>query len=519
MSTTAENNKRIAKNAILLYIRMFFIMVVGLFTSRVVINTLGISDYGIYNVVGGVVVMLSFLNSSMSAASQRFFSFELGRGNKARLKQVFSTSLITHYAVAGILFIIAETIGLWFLNSHMNIEESRMIAANWVYQCSILSFMISIISVPFNACIIAYEHMKAYAYISIVEVVLKLIIVYLLLIIQGDKLIIFAILLLGISVIIQISYSLYCKYHFEECVGKLAFNRVLFNEMFSFVGWNVLGTSSFAFKDQGVNIILNLFFGTSVNAARGIAMQVNGIVNNFTNNFLMALRPQITKQYAEGNVSRSVSLVYAGCRYSAYLVLIIAIPFMINIDYILRLWLGVVPQYTSLFLQIILISTLFRTMQLPLISAIHATGRIRFSQIIVSVVNFLEVPGAYLILKKGAAPYMAMCPTVLVALIGLNVYIFSLRKLVSNYDVKYFVDNIVLRISIISLLCYFLSKYMYDLFIEGILSCIITSGIAILITGSVIYFIGITTEERKLVKVKAEILFQRIVRNKRKNNI
>lgn len=248
-------------------------------------------------------------------------------------------------------------------------------------------------------------------------------------------------------------------------------------------------------------------------------MQVNGIVNNFTNNFLMALRPQITKQYAEGNVSRSVSLVYAGCRYSAYLVLIIAIPFMINIDYILRLWLGVVPQYTSLFLQIILISTLFRTMQLPLISAIHATGRIRFSQIIVSVVNFLEVPGAYLILKKGAAPYMAMCPTVLVALIGLNVYIFSLRKLVSNYDVKYFVDNIVLRISIISLLCYFLSKYMYDLFIEGILSCIITSGIAILITGSVIYFIGITTEERKLVKVKAEILFQRIVRNKRKNNI
>ena len=351
-----ENNKRIAKNTLLLYVRMLFTIIVGLYTSRIVLNTLGVNDYGLYNVVGGIVSMLGFLNSAMTAASQRFISFELGKQNKQKLEEVFSTSVTIHIIIACIIFITAETIGLWFLNTHMNIATSRMTAANWVYQCSIFTFMISVISVPYNACIVAHEHMKTFAYISIIEVSLKLAIVYLLLILSFDKLIIYAVLLLCVSLIIRMIYGIYCKKKFEECTYRFHFNKKLFLEMFSFAGWSIIGNLGFSLKDQGSNVVLNLFCGTAINAARGVALQVNGIISNFSNNFLMALNPQITKQYATGDIPKSIQLVYAGCRYSFYLLSIISIPVMVNLDYILSLWLGIVPPYTKEFLFLTLIT-------------------------------------------------------------------------------------------------------------------------------------------------------------------
>ena len=289
---------------------MFFSIIVGLYTSRVVLGTLGVDDYGVYNVVGGVVAMLGFLNSAMTAASQRFISFELGTGNRERLKEVFSTSVLIHVVIALIILVLAETVGLWFLNHKINISADRMVAANWVYQCAILSFMLTVVSVPYNASIVAHEHMKAFAYISILDVFLKLLIVYILVVIPFDKLISYAILLLSVALVIRLIYGRYCALHFGECRFRLSWNKRLFKEMFSFAGWSIIGNLGFAIKDQGSNIVLNLFYGVSLNAARGIALQVNGVVSNFYQSFIMAINPQITKQYAAGNVEESVNLVY-----------------------------------------------------------------------------------------------------------------------------------------------------------------------------------------------------------------
>lgn len=385
MSSIAENNKRIAKNTLLLYVRMLFTIIVGLYTSRVVLNTLGVNDYGIYNVVGGIVAMLAFLNSAMTAASQRFISFELGTKNYQRLKEVFSTSVTIHLIIAGIIFIISETIGLWFLNTHMNISSDRMEAANWVYQCSILTFMVTVISVPYNACIVAHERMKAFAYISIIEVGLKLIIVYLLLVFSTDKLITYAILIFSVSVIIRVIYGIYCKRNFEECIYRFSVKRALWKQMLSFVGWGMLANFGVSLRLQGANILLNIFFNPAVNAARGIAMQVNGIVINFSNNFLMALNPQITKEYANGNIDRTITLIYAGSRYSFYLLSIISLPMIVSIDYLLKLWLGIVPEYTNIFLKLTIVAALIDTMTYPMVTATYATGVLRRITIIISL--------------------------------------------------------------------------------------------------------------------------------------
>ena len=455
--------------------------------------------------------MISFLNTSMSSASQRFISFELGTGDRKKLERVFSTSVCTHWLLAFLLFLFAETVGLWFLNTHLNIDPSRMEAANWVYQCSVLSFMLTVISVPYNACIIAHEHMKAYAYISILEAVLKLLVVYLLLVISYDKLITYAVLVLMVALGVRITYGIYCRYHFEECKFRFRlFDRRIFNDMFAFVGWNVLGTSSLAFKDQGANIILNLFFGTAINAARGIAIQVNGVINSFSNNFLMALRPQITKQYAEGNVQGSVSLVYAGCRYSTYLMLLVCVPFVVNMDYVLELWLGIVPAYTSIFLKLTLVAALFRTMELPLITAIHATGRIRISQIIVSVINALEVPIIYLLLKMGYDPYVAMYPTIIMTFISVYAYIWSLKRLVPAYKMSYFFKNIVLKIIVIAVICYALAVYVHSFFTIDFWNFLLTSFYALLMTVIVIYMFGLSQRERTMLRNKFFVLVSNV---------
>ena len=510
MSSTTENNKRIAKNTLLLYMRMLFTIIVGLYTSRIVLQTLGVNDYGIYNVVGGIVAMLAFLNSAMTAASQRFISFELGTQNYQKLKKVFATSVTIHMVIAGIIFLIAETVGLWFLNTHMNIATDRITAANWVYQCSILTFMITVISVPYNACIVAHERMKTFAYVSIIETFLKLIIVYLLLIVQTDKLIAYACFILGVSIIIRVIYGIYCKRNFEECTYQCILDKELFKEMFAFAGWSIIGNLGFSLKDQGSNVVLNLFCGTAINAARGVALQVNGIISSFSGNFIMALNPQITKQYAAGDVQESIKLVYAGCRYSFYLLAIISIPVMVNLDYLLSLWLGTVPPYTTEFLFLALVAALINAMAAPLVTAVQATGRIRNFQLAICIIMMCELPLTYITLKLGYKPYMAMISSIIVTSVGLFARFLLLKQLIKSYSLRYFTLHIVIKSILIVTCCGILSILIHRYFgTINFISFILSSFIAFVITFTGVYTFGISSKEKVLVNNKIKNIVKR----------
>ncbi len=496
------DKRRIAQNTGLLYVRMLLTMVVGLYTSRVVLNVLGISDYGIYNVVGGIVSMLAFLNSAMTAASQRFISYELGSGNIERLKRMFSTSVNIHLLIAFIIFIGAETIGLWFVNSHLNIEEDRMVAANWVYQFSIFTLILSVWSVPYNSCIVAHEHMRAFAYISLLEAVLKLVIVYCLLIGTLDKLILYGMLVFVATLSVRLCYSFYCKRHFEECSYHFVWDRKLFKDMFSFAGWSILGNLGFSFKDSASNVILNIFFGTTVNAARGIAVQVGGLITTFSTNFAMALNPQITKQYAAGNVEASRGLVYAGARYSFYLLMLITIPFLINIDYALQLWLGIVPEYTGVFIALSLFASLLHALSGTVTTALQATGHIKVFQIGISILMLSEIPAAYILLKVGMPPYAVMYPTLVTYSLAVFFRFYLLKCMVSSYDFTYYTFQVFLKSVFLFVFCYFLCDYLHGCFTSGLLTVIITTFMSLCIISVTIYLVGMTSVERVVVRRK-----------------
>ncbi|NPD92797.1 lipopolysaccharide biosynthesis protein [Xylanibacter muris] len=495
MSQLSTNNKRLAINTLLLYLRQLFVIVISLYTSRVVLNTLGVNDYGIHNIVGGVVGMLSFLTVALTSASQRFISYELGTGDVKKLKQVFTTSIIIHLLLGVFVLFVAETVGLWFLNTHLNIVSERMNAANWVYQCAILTTILSIITVPYNSVIVAHERMDVFAYVGIGNTIMKLIIVYLLLLSPWDKLITYAILGLLVQSSFWFIYRGYCTKHFIECKQMERPTKPMIINFFSFAGWSFVGNLGFSFKDQASNIILNLFFGTVVNAARGIANQVNGIMYNFTASFLMALNPQITKEYSGGNIKRTINMVYAGCRLSPYLMGIMCIPLIINTRYLLSLWLGDYPTYTIEFIQLTLIVAIIGCMATPIVTALQATGRIKVFQIVISIVMLSELPISYLVLRIGGLPYMAMYPTVVITFIGLYARFIILKNMTPEYSYKIFTKDIVLKNVFVLGLAYILSKYVY---IDGNgLGLFLLNGISsFIITLFIVISFGLKTEER-----------------------
>lgn len=396
----SNNNKRVAKNTLFLYFRMILIMLVTLYTSRVVLAQLGISDYGIYNVVGGVVMMFAFLNNSMASATQRYLTFELGRGDQEKIKTVFATALNIHIIIGLIIILLAETVGLWFLNYKMNIPADRMVAANWVFQFSIFAFFTDILQVPYNAALIAHEKMNIYAYISILEAVLKLVIVYLLSISPFDKLIAYAILIFFVQQIIRAIYKIYCRRKYPECRFALVWDKALYKEMSGFAGWNLFGSVAWILRDQGLNIVLNLFFGPVINAARGVASQVSNAVMGFITNFQTALNPEITKHYAQNDILEMESLAYKGLKFSFFLLFVITLPLCLNIEPVLHIWLKEVPDYAAYFIILILVDALVGNMfGVPLMTSLAATGKIRNYQIVVSAVILLIVPVAYVVLK------------------------------------------------------------------------------------------------------------------------
>lgn len=501
MPEVYSNNKRIAKNTLFLYFRMFFIMGVSLFTSRVVLQTLGIEDYGIYNVVGGIITMFTFINSAMMSSTQRFLNFELARGNTQRLQSVFNTSLQIHMMIAVAIVFLGETIGLWFLLEKLVIPEDRMRAAIWVYQCSVISCAVSILSAPYNANIVAHEKMSAFAYISILEVLLKLVIVYLLYILSFDKLIMYALLILFVQLLIRFIYSHYCHKHFEETHFSLKVNRVLFKEMSGFAGWSFCGNLASILLTQGINMMLNVFFGPVVNAARGIAVQVQSAVQQFVCGFQTAINPQITKNYASGNLEQMYILMFRSARFSFMLLFFLSLPVILETQFILTIWLKSVPSETVCFTQLMIGVSMLFALANPLMIVNQATGNIKIYQLTVGGLLLLVLPISYAFLKLGVPAYSVFIIQLCVETIAQFMRMILLKKLIKLPLLAYFKNIYLPLLTVIIFSCIFplyVRGLMNDGWVRFILvglSCIVSVSISILL-------FGVTKNERKFILSK-----------------
>ncbi len=480
-------------------------MGVSLYTSRVVLNTLGVNDFGIYNVVGGLVTAFTLVSGSLSSASQRFISFELGKKEKHNLRDVFSTTVTVHVLLAGIILVLAESVGIWFLNNHMKIDSARMYAANWVFQCSLFAFIISLISTPYNAAIIAYEKMKTFAYIGIGEVILKLILVLLLPFLLFDKLIVYSIFIMAIAIIVRILYGYYCKKRLSECVFVFTWNKGLFKSIAGFAGWNFIGVSSSVLASQGVSIILNIFCGVTVNAAQGIARQVQHAVTGFITNFMTALNPQITKSYASNNHEYMMSLVFQGARYSFYLMFLFSLPIIIETETILRLWLKIVPDYAVVFVQLTLILAISQTYSQTLITAMLATGKIKTYQIIVGGIQMLNFPLSYIALKFGFSPESTITIAIIISFACLAARLVLLKSMI-KLPVKRYIVNVFLNTCIVTLLSIIIPFAAHYLMSSGLVRLFSVIILCILSTSFIIYFVGISKAERAFVNTKVQAM-------------
>lgn len=510
-----DNNKRIAKNTLLLYFRMLFMMAVSLFTSRVVLNTLGVEDYGINNVVGGVVAMFSVLSGSMSSSISRFITFELGRGELHRLKTVFSTGVNIQLGMSLLVVLVAEAVGVWFLNCKMNIPEDRMVAANWVFQCSILTFVLNLLSVPYNAAIIAHEKMSAFAYISIIEVSLKLVIVYMLTVSPLDRLITYSVLFLCVGAMIRFIYGYYCKRHFEECTYHFVYDKAILKSMTSFAGWNFLGNGAYMLNTQGVNILMNMYFGVVVNAARGVATQVDAALKQFVNNFTTAVNPQITKSYAQGDLNNMHKLVCRSAKFSAFLMLFFAVPIILETDTILSLWLKNPPAYASVFLKWIIISSFMDTVLAnSLVTSMFATGNIKKYQIIVTAVGCLVFPLSWVAFQLGFEPQVGYILYFIIYSILLFVRLYLLRDMV-KLPIMMYVQEVLFKVLPTMALCFAIPSILVLTIGEGVTRLVSTVVLSTMVTSVTAYHFGLNESEKKyLIELTNKVPFIYKLKNK-----
>ena len=493
---TNSNTQRIAKNTVMLYMRTLFTMFVSLYTSRVVLRALGIMDYGVYNAVGSTVAMFSVLSGSLSSAISRFITFELGSGNTAKLKRVFSTAIIVQLILATVIVLVAETIGLWFLNHKMVISPDRILAARWVYQFSIITFVVGLISVPYNATIIAHEKMATFAYIGIFEALAKLGVAFAISTAQCDRLILYGFLLTTIAVTVRLIYGVYCKHRFEECTYKFIYDKGLLKEMTSFAGWNFIGASSAVLRDQGGNIILNIFGGAAVNAARGFAIQISSAIQSFVQNFMTALNPQITKSYANGDHEYMMSLIFRGARFSYYILLLLSLPVIINANYILELWLVDVPQHTTSFVQLVLIFALSESLANPLVTAMLATGRIRNYQLVVGGIQLLNLPVSYALLRIGGAPEMVFVVAIAISICCEMARLYMLRGMI-NLSVREFLGKVYFKVLLVTITAAFIPLWITRVLPENFINFMASCALCICCTGLSTLFIGCNRHERR----------------------
>lgn len=514
---SSENN-RIAKNTLLLYGRMLLLLVISLYTSRIILAGLGVEDYGLYNVVGGVVIMFTFLNSAMGNSSHRYIAYALGREDFQETKNVVCATKIIHCLIAVAVLVLAETIGLWFLHNKMTIPESRMVAAEWVYQFSIVACMLSIISVPYNAMIIAHEKMGAFAIISVIDALLKFLIAFQILISDQDRLILYGALMLGVSFLDFAIYRGLCIRYFAEA-KSISFKRVPhLKEVASFAGWSLIGNLASVGYTQGLNILLNLFFGPTVNAARGIAVQVQSAIKGFVNNVQTAINPQIVKTYAKEDYNRMHSLVYASSKFSFFLLYCMVLPIIIESKEILKIWLKDVPENAVLFTNLTLVVLLIDPLCDPIDRSIQATGKIRTYQVVEGGLLLLIVPISYFILKQGGEPYSVFVVQIIVAYIVQIVRLFIVCPQIKMSKRVYF-KRVLFRVALVAIASSVIPLIIYNLLPQTLFSfllVVITSVISVMVVS---FFLGLTTKERFFVMDKCQKFFSRISNRRFDRNI
>lgn len=509
MTAVTQTNKRIAKNTMMLYIRLFLLMGVSFYMSRVVLQILGIEDLGIYNVVGGIVTMMSFMNNSLNITTQRFMNYEMGKGRLENLSKVFSMSFWSYTIIAVIVLLVCETIGLWFFYNYLNIPENRIDAAFWVYQFSVVSFIINLLTVPYTSTIIAHERMGIYAYISIGDAILKLLLVFALNYINYDKLWLYGFMMLLVTLFIWLCNWVYCRIQFEECRLRLMWDSAMFKKLLSFSGWNAFGAVASSIDNQGVNILINMFFNPTLNGARAIAYQVRIAVNSFAANFLTAVRPQLFKSYAEGNLDYMYKLIYSSSKFSIYLLLIFILPLLFNTEYVLNLWLGEVTPAMVTFTQLVLIGIPINTCFPVLANVSQATGKIKWYQIGASVI-FLMIPiSTYILYKLGFSVEWAFIMTIVWDIIGLVVRLLMLKKdmqfPVMIYIRKVIYPVILVVVLTICILVYPLSVMNYMGLIYLLLSTILFISTLI----AFIWFFGLERYEKGLINSYLIKIFKR----------
>jgi len=497
--------QRIAKNTFLLYIRMIFVMLITLYTSRIVLERLGVEDYGIYNIVAGIVVLFAFLQTAMTNASQRYISYELGKGNLENVKRIFSMNMTTYISISVLVFIVSETIGLWFLNTQIKIPPERIYAANWVYQYSVFAFIQNIVRIPYNASIVAYEKMSFYAYFSVIEAILKLLIVFLLGFSLFDKLILYAFLLFIVSVICTLLYKVYCCRKFSTCRYHYFWDKDLYKSMLGFSGWTMLGGVANVSAQQGGNIILNVYSGIVANAAFAIANQVGYAVYSFSSGFKVAFNPQITKLYSTSDIVHLNTLIEKTSLLSYYLILVVALPFVVNADVFLEMWLGNVPEYAVVFCQIMIIYQMIDAFQAPLNTLIMASGKVRFYNLWLSTLIFLNIPVSLYLLSIGESPYY-----VLIVRASINALTAFIRIVHIAYFMKFPISRYlftvlsrILAVTIIAIICYGLLHWF-----ARIRYAFLESFILFLLILIIIYSFGVSKEDRAYMKAWIKRTFQ-----------
>lgn len=507
-----SSNKRIAKNTLLLYARMLYSLVISLFTARVVLNALGAVDYGIYNVVGSVVSMFVFLRTAMGNSTHRYVAFALGKGDQQQLNKVFSTSIIIHFAIGIAIIVLAETVGLWFLYNKMVIPEERMVAAQWCYHFSVITCFLSVICVPYDAEIIAHEKMGVFAFVQMFNSTMNLVIAYLLVITNSDRLILYGLLLLSIQVLNRVFYGFYCSRKFEECHFTWMKDMSLIKEMTSFAGWSLIGNMIWVAYTQGTNILLNMFFGPVVNAARGIAVQVQSVIKGFVTNFQMAVNPQITKTYAAGELKQMHSLIFSSTKLSFFLLFMFFLPLFIEAEWILEIWLKNVPDHSVAYLRLSLLIMLFSPLVNPIETSNNATGDIKKFQIVVGCFNIFIVILSYVALKLGFPPESVFVVQLAISSIVLFVKLLLVRKKI-NLSIREYVVKVLLRLALVALISSVVPLSLFYLLGQTVMNNLLIIVVSVLCVVISAYYVGLSNHERTIITEKIR---ERIKINKSK---
>lgn len=503
------DNKRIAKNTMALYFRMLFTMAVSLYTSRVILNTLGVVDYGIYSVVGGIVSMFTFINGAMVTSTQRYLTYELGRDDMKKLQEVFSSSIYVHIGISLAIVFLAETVGLWFFYEKMVIPPERMEAAMWVFQLSIVTMVVNVMSVPYNSAIVAHEEMGAFAMISVVEVVLKLLIVYVLVIGDFDKLKLYAILMTCVSLLIRFIYTQYSHRHFQETKHVFRPNLSLIKNMGNFAGWNIWGNLAAMLYSTGINMLLNVFFGPVVNAARGIAVQVETTVAHFSTNFLMAVNPQITKLYAQNKLKEMHLLICRASKFTCFLLFTISLPLLIETEAILTIWLKKVPDYTVSFLRLLIFIMIMNAMSRPFMTSAAATGNVKTYQMVVGGIQLSIVPIAYVVLLNGGNPISVYLVYLVIVIIAFFSRLIIISKLIC-LNISTYIKLVIIPAIIVMTFSFLTMDLIKSIMYNNMLSSVFISFISPIAVVSFSYFFGLKPEERLFIKNKCKDIVTKI---------